>query len=381
MNIDVVELASELIAMPSETPTSNRAISDFLRGVLEEGGFAVEELTYTDPPDVEKVSLIAKKGAGAGGLGLFSHSDTVPGDVGWSPFAPALVDVGSAPARKGRGGRLVGRGSADMKGPLAASIAAACAVGDGELKRPLVIAITADEERGHVGAHDIVKRSRTLTGGWPQYCIVCEPSEMQPVYAHKGGAGITVTARGVAAHSSTDKGVSANFKIAPFLAEMAEMAQTFRAETRFQNRLFDPPTNGFNLVISDGDTATNVTAARTVVRISIRAMPDACFGEAVEMVVGRAEAHGLEVEQRSVGPFFADADGPLAQAACRATGAPRAITVPYGTEAECYQEYMDALVLGPGNIEQAHTVGEWIAVEQLERAVDVYSRLIGELCG
>ena len=105
------------------------------------------------------------------------------------------------------------------------------------------------------------------------------------------------------------------------------------------------------------------------------------LGEAVEMVVSQAEAHGLEVAQRSVGPFFADADGPLAQAACRATGAPRAITVPYGTEAECYQTYMDALVLGPGNIEQAHTVGEWIAVEQLERAVDVYSRLIGELCG
>ena len=64
-----------------------------------------------------------------------------------------------------------------------------------------------------------------------------------------------------------------------------------------------------------------------------------------------------------------------------ATGAPRAVTVPYGTEATCYQEYMDALVLGPGNIDQAHTVGEWIAVEQLQEAVEVYTRLIGELCG
>ena len=64
MNIDVVELASELIAMPSETPTSNRAISDFLRGVLEEGGFDVEEVTYIDPSGEEKVSLVGKKGAG-----------------------------------------------------------------------------------------------------------------------------------------------------------------------------------------------------------------------------------------------------------------------------------------------------------------------------
>ena len=370
MEIDVVELTSELIAMPSETPTSNRAISDFLRGVLEEGGFAVEELAYIDQFDVEKVSLVAKKGAGTGGLGLFSHSDTVPGDAGWEPFTPVLED-----------GRLVGRGSADMKGPLAASIAAGCRVNAADLERPLVIGVTADEERAHVGAHDIVKRSQTLTSGWPQYCIVCEPSQLQPVYAHKGGAGITVTAHGVAAHTSTDKGVSANFKIAPFLAEMAELAQTFRTEKRFQNPLFDPPTNGFNLVISDGDTATNVTAARTVVRMGIRAMPDACFDEAVQMVLERAEAHGLDVAHRKGSPFFADADGPLAQAACRATGAPRAVTVPYGTEASCYQAYMDALVLGPGNIDQAHTVGEWIAVEQLHGAVGVYTRLIEELCG
>ena len=369
MNIDVVELASELIAMPSETPTSNRAISDFLRGVLEAGGFAVEELAYIDQFDVEKVSLVAKKGAGAGGLGLFSHSDTVPGDAGWEPFTPALEN-----------GRLVGRGAADMKGPLAASIAAACRFNDDDLKRPLVLTVTADEEGGHVGAHDIVLRSQTLTSGWPQYCIVCEPTELQPVYAHKGGAGITVTARGVAAHTSTDRGESANFKIAPFFAEMTDLAKIFRSEERFQNPLFDPPTNGFNMVISDGDTATNVSAARTVIRLSIRAMPDACFEEAVQMVLERAEAHGLEVEHWRISPFFAAADGPLAQAACRATGAAEAVTVPYGTEAECYQEYADALVLGPGNIAQAHTVGEWIAVEQLREAVEVYTRLIEDLC-
>lgn len=369
MKIDVIDLASELIAIPSESPTSNRPISDYLRGLLEQLEFAVEEVVYDDESGVEKVSLVAKKGTGPGGLGLFSHSDTVPGDAGWAPFTPVVEN-----------GRLIGRGAADMKGPLAASLAAAAGFQQTDLRRPLFIAITADEERGHTGAHDIAARSRTLAAGWPEFCIVCEPSELQPVYAHKGGAGITVTARGVAAHTSTDRGTSANFKIAPFLAEMAELAQTFRTEKRFQNSLFDPPTNGFNLVISDGDTATNVTAAKTVARLSIRAMPDACFEEAVEAVVQRAQAHGLEVAQRSVGPLFTDRDGPLAQAACRATGAPQAVTVPYGTEAECYQAYSQALVLGPGNIAQAHTVGEWIAIEQLERAVDIYARLIEELC-
>jgi acetylornithine deacetylase len=55
--------------------------------------------------------------------------------------------------------------------------------------------------------------------------------------------------------------------------------------------------------------------------------------------------------------------------------------VPYGTEAECYQKYAEALVLGPGNIAQAHTVGEWIALKQLQEAVEVYTRLIEDLCG
>ena len=93
MEIDVVELASELIALPSETQTSNRAISDFLRGVLEEGAFDAGELSCIDQFDVEKVCLIAKKGAGTGGLGLFSHSDTVPGDAGWEPHCVSVFPL------------------------------------------------------------------------------------------------------------------------------------------------------------------------------------------------------------------------------------------------------------------------------------------------
>jgi acetylornithine deacetylase len=74
---------------------------------------------------------------------------------------------------------------------------------------------------------------------------------MRPVYAHKGGVRLKVTAYGVAAHTSTDKGISANFLIAPFLAEMAELNTLVKSEARFQNNEFDPPTNGFNLVLSD----------------------------------------------------------------------------------------------------------------------------------
>lgn len=371
MSWNVVELTSKLVSMPSETPTSNRAISDFLAQVLAEAGFAVEVLSYLDDNGVEKVNVVGKKGGGAGGLGLFSHSDTVPGDVGWVPFTPTVKE-----------GKLYGRGSCDMKGPLAATIVAAARFDAAQLKKPLFIAVTSDEESGHTGSHFIVAESKTLTSAWPEYAVVCEPSELTPVYAHKGGTRISVTAHGMAAHTSTDKGTSANFLIAPFLAEMAELAKVFKSDKRFQNDEFSPPTNGFNLVINDGGAPLNVTAGRTVATMGLRAMPDAAIEEAIQMVVNRARAYNFEVEVagKSFSHFYVAPDSPLVQAACRATGVARAVTVPYGTEAVTYQAHMQSVVLGPGNIAQAHTVGEWIDIAQLEEAVEVYSRLIDELC-
>ncbi|NJN84673.1 MAG: M20/M25/M40 family metallo-hydrolase [Caldilineaceae bacterium] len=107
MNLDVLELTQELIAIESPSQRSNAEIAEELVGFLIRAGFDVERLEYLDHGE-SKVSLVAKKGDGDGGLCLFSHSDTVPGDEGWEPFSPKI-----------EGNRLIGRGSADMKGPLA----------------------------------------------------------------------------------------------------------------------------------------------------------------------------------------------------------------------------------------------------------------------
>src|SRR5690606_8886998 len=97
-----------LIAMPSPSQQSNQAIASYLASLLKECGFSVEELSYMDN-DQRKVSLVARKGSGEGGIGLFSHSDTVPGDAdGWEPFTPTI-----------QGERIIGRGAADMKGAVA----------------------------------------------------------------------------------------------------------------------------------------------------------------------------------------------------------------------------------------------------------------------
>lgn len=370
MQADVIALTQQLIAMPSETTNSNAAISDFLQEWLEAHAFTVERTSYTDVNGEEKVNLVAKLGAGTGGLGFFSHSDTVPGDAReWKPFDPRIAD-----------GKLYGRGSCDMKGPLAATMIAAASVDPATLRKPIYIAIAADEEQGHIGAHYLQKHSAIFAENWPDYAVVAEPTEMQPVYAHKGGAGIIVTATGRAAHTSTDKGLSANFLIAPFLAEMAELATVFKTTERFKNYEFDPPTNGFNMTIDDGQCRTNVTAAKTIARLSVRIMPNDHHEEQIAMIEERARKYNLAITHDKLMPFYVDPNAAIVQAACRATGIPKAITVPYGTEAESYQEYTQCVILGPGNIAQAHTIGEWIDLQQLTDAVGIYQRLIADLC-
>lgn len=368
MTLDVVELTKSLVAMESETQQSNGPISDYLAGVMTGLGFTVERLAYDDA-GVEKVNIVGKLGTGGGGLGLFGHSDTVPGGEGWDPYIPRVTD-----------GKLYGRGSCDMKGPVAAMLVAASRLDPATLRRPLFVAVTSDEELGHTGAQYIATESQLLRAGWPTYSVVGEPTEMQPVYAHKGGYRITVTAHGVAAHTSTDRGVSANFLIAPFLAEMAQLVEIFKREERFLNREFDPPSNAFNMVLDDGGCKPNVTAAKTVCTLGLRAMPNAQVEEAAQMIIQRAEKYGLEVSAKGFEPFYVDKQAEIIQIACQVTGATQPQAVPYGTEAVWYQAHSQTMVLGPGNIAQAHTKGEWIDLDQLTQAVEVYGGLIQCIC-
>jgi acetylornithine deacetylase len=365
----LLELAQTLIAFPSPFTESNQAIAAYLATLLTDLGFAVEELAYLDDGK-RKVSLVARLGEGTGGLGFFSHTDTVtPNADGWDPYTPTVQD-----------GKLIGRGACDMKGPLAATVVAAAAFVDQPLQRPLTLVLTADEEIGYGGAKQVVTESRLLREIRPTYGVIAEPTRLRPVYAHKGGARIHCTAYGRAAHTSTDAGISANFRIAPFLAEMAELNQLFRREARFQNPDFDPPTNGFNMVIDDGGTPSNVTAAKTVCTLGIRPMPHDASQEAIDLILAAAARHNLETDWYLHEPFAVPPHAPIIQAALAATGRTSAETVPFGTEAAIFKDLAQLVILGPGDIAQAHTVGEWIDLAQLTEAVEVYRQMIHHFC-
>src|SRR5688572_4207737 len=168
MNINVIKLAQDLVSIKSVSNWSNVEISDFLEKQLHQYGFELERLQYVDGNGEIKVSLVAKKGQGADGLAFISHSDTVPGqEEDWPAFTPVV-----------EGGRLLGRGSCDMKGPLAATIAAAAAVDAAQLKKPIYIVVAADEEIGGGGARQIATESTLFTQDGPKYGVIAEPTQL-----------------------------------------------------------------------------------------------------------------------------------------------------------------------------------------------------------
>ncbi|MEM7335249.1 MAG: M20/M25/M40 family metallo-hydrolase, partial [Chloroflexota bacterium] len=310
-------------------------------------------------------------GDGEGGLALCSHSDTVPGqEDDWPAFDPVV-----------KNGRLFGRGSCDMKGPLAATIVAASQIDPTKLQNPIYIIVTSDEETGLHGAKFVAKHSERLKSDKPQYGIIAEPTTMIPIYSHKGGVQLTVVSHGIAAHSSTDKGVSANFKLARFMAEMADLKELSMHDVRFKDEAFDPPTNGFNMTMTDFNTAGNVTAPKAQCKVGFRAMPNAQNELMMEMMVERAEKYGLEYSVRAHEPLLVSTESPLVKSAVKALNGRLPETVSYGTDGIYLKNVIpEMVVLGPGDIAVAHTTKESIPVAELETAVDVYRQIIEALC-
>ncbi len=368
--------ARHLVSFGSISRTSNVPVTDFAEQTLRELGFAIERLEYDDAQGVRKACVIAKKGPGTGGLAYFGHTDVVPADS-WNstaqgPFEPTVKD-----------GRLYGRGSCDMKGSIACMWAAAAQVPPEKLKRPIYVICTADEEIGYCGAKEVVERSRLyreIVAGNSRG-IVGEPTCLEVVYAHKGTYGFRAISQGRAAHSSTNRGINANLAMIPFLAEMRTIHDELEGDAAWQNSEFDPPGVSWNIGINDHTSAINITPPQSICTVYFRPMP----GQDAEVLMQRArsaaERCGIEFKREHSGqPLYVDPQSAFVQEVLRLADRSAPRTVAYGTDGAMLGELQHILVLGPGDIAQAHTSDEWIALEQLELGTALYARLIAHFC-
>ena len=373
--MDAKELTKELIRHNTVSYNSNVEAMEFLGEQMQEIGCEVESVEYLDPNGVRKVNLIGKKGGNhrseGRGIALLGHIDTVP-TVGWemNPFEARI-----------EGTKMYGRGSCDMKGSVACMLEVASRYSASVLDYPLYVVVTADEEVGFLGAQAVVDNSQMFKGTYPRYGVVGEPTLLEVIYGHKGITQFVVKAHGRAAHSSTGKGENANLKLIPFLAEMREIYHTLTTDTRYFNDEFDPPFSDWNITIDNGDCAPNITSPLSICTINYRPMPGQEPQEWIDRVRQSAENHDLEFEVRYAGePMITPRDSEIVRAALEITGSDQALTVPYGTDGVVFGQYMELVVIGPGSILQAHTVDEWMELDQFDQAVSVFGQFVERFC-
>ena len=373
---EVTALTRDLVQMDSRSRLSNIAIAERIEAELT--GFTVERIDFTDPTGTAKRVLVAQRGGpngdgrggdGKGGLAFSGHLDTVP-DTGWQddPWS-GRIDVD---------GVLHGLGSTDMKGPLAAAVIAARSLPPAV---PISLLITTDEETTKQGAQEIVARSALVRQAAPRGILVVEPTGMAPVRGHRSHIVYTAVATGVQAHSSTGRGRNANWSLLPFLMEMRALFQRLRDDPALQDAAYDPPFSDFNLVIDNHGAAVNVTVPKATATIKYRysaSVDPAPISAAVREAAARA---GVTLTEATEGrPPELPADHPLVRL-CEAEAGRSAGTVPFGTDASVLQAIAPCVVMGPGNIVEAHTPTEKLRLADLVAAIPVFRRLAERLAG
>ena len=375
----VIDALAKLVSLNSissvlpEYDHSNLAVIETLAEWFDALGF--ETVILPVPGTVGKANLVATLGSGDGGLVLSGHTDTVPcNPERWQSDPFTLTE---------RDGRLYGLGSCDMKGFFALALHAAKAWKADDLAEPLIILATADEESSMSGARALARQTRLNA----RYAVVGEPTSLRPVRMHKGIMMEGVRLLGKAGHSSDPSlGVNALDAMHDVIGELKSLRQDL--SQRYQNAHFAVQTPTMNLGCIHGGDNPNRICGACELAFDLRALPGMSNDDLREEMQRRlqpvAERSGVELEWQThfpgVSPFETEATSPLVETAERLTGS-TSQAVAFATEAPFLQELgMETLVLGPGSIDQAHQVDEYLALDQIEPCLTLLHDLIQRFC-
>ncbi len=374
-----LELAQTLVRMNTVSDRSNLELIHFIRDELAKLGVK-SRLTFN--VDKTKANLFATLGEGKpAGIILSGHTDTVPWDgQAWS------VDPLSATVKDGK---LLGRGSADMKSFIALAVAHAKAFLESPVPFATHYAFTYEEEIGCFGVKELIADLRD-TGVKPLACIVGEPTLMVPAIAHKGVYRYKCCVRGKEAHSSlTPQSVNAIEMAARVIGKLRDMAEGFeKSESRYDG--FDVPFSTASVGQFHGGIADNVVPRDAEFRYEFRDLPTAdaramqseviAHAKSLEPCMKRVAADaGFSFETICEIPsFLGSASDPVTRLAQRLSGEEGTTLVAFGTEAGLFkQSGIPTVVCGPGSIVQAHQPDEFVTLEQLERCEKFMQGLAG----
>lgn len=377
-----IGILADLIAFDTTSRNSNRPLIDHVVAYLRR--FGVEPMLIWNNEGT-KANLWATIGPDiSGGVILSGHTDTVPVDgQAWASDPHVMSE---------RAGLLYGRGTCDMKGFLASALALVPRLRGEDLKRPIHLAFSYDEELGCIGVRSLIAHLGKAAVK-PAFCIVGEPTDMRPVIGHKSGRSCRVRISGREAHSSlAPRAVSAIAYAAELVVFLTGVAE--RMKNGPSDPLYDIVHSTLSIGTISGGTAVNIVPRDCELVFEYRCLqgvdPDTILAEIVDfaetMLLPRMRQIAPEAsiafeDIYSYPNFEVDAGHPWVTRVKSWVGSNGEAKVAYGTEAGYFGGALaiPTVVCGPGSINQAHRPDEYVSAAQLAACASFLDK-IADFC-
>ncbi len=377
------DLLNKLISFPTISRDSNLELIDFIDAYLKDFGFKTNLIFNAEKTKANLYAVIGPNDKP--GVMLSGHTDVVPVQgQKWTsdPFVMREED-----------GNLYGRGSCDMKGFIASVLAVVRSIDASKLATPLHLAFSYDEEIGCIGVRRLIDTLRPLIIK-PKFCIVGEPTMMQPVIAHKGKTAARVHCYGVEGHSSLAPQAVNAIYLATELIHKIRSTQQSLADSGAHDHHYDVTHTTLHVGTISGGVALNIVPAYCTFDFEIRNLPaddpleiikqlqQACC-DITEPYKAKHPDVAMEIEVTNEYPALnTAAESDIVTFIQQLTGANTLGQVPgkiaFGTEGGLFNRELgvQTIVYGPGSITQAHKPDEYLAVDQLDRCDYFLAKLI-----
>jgi len=371
---ETIKILSDLIGFKTISGEDNNELINYCDDKLKKIG-AVSFKTSDDKKKRTNLfaSLKSKNASNKKSIIFSGHTDVVPVSKNWKtdPFVATLIDD-----------KIYGRGSCDMKGFIACTLAMAPVLSKMKLDRDIHFSYTFDEETACQGAPLLIEelKKRNFNNS---LCIVGEPTNMKIIDAHKGCYEYTTYFEGLAGHgSSPDKGVNAVEFATKYINKLLHLREILKEKSP-KDSIFDPPYTTLQIGGISGGIARNVIADKCKVDWELRPIvkSDGVFvNNEMDKFVNeellpemKKTYPNSKIEKEVIGEiigFEREINSEACELVSKITGDNSRDSVSFGTEAGLFQEIgISTVVCGPGSIEQAHKVNEYVSVEQIKKCL------------
>ena len=358
-------LLSKLISFKTISMTSNKELMYFIKDYLSKSNIKCELLEGSKG----QFNLYSRIGPNQdGGILLSGHTDVVPTEgQTWNSNPFKLIK---------KKNRFYGRGTCDMKSFVAVSLDLVSKINIRNLKKPIHLIFSYDEEIGCVGIQKIVPFIKKLNPR-PMYCIVGEPTGMKVVNEHKGKKNFLVQFNGVEAHSSLiHNGVNSINFCTEFIEFLKDLQKSISSSSK--NSKYNPPYSTINVGLIKGGIALNIIPKYCEIEFEIRDTPEINIEKILKKIKNYLKL--LEKKMKKINnkcfitmkntndfpPLKTDEKKKIIQMALQKLKSNSINSVSFGTEAGVFNKLgLETIVCGPGNIEQAHKPNEYIEESQI----------------